>query len=237
MLAFAWHSKGIRIEVQKWVSTGDSHGSEDIKLVYEAMARPVPEAGLNHAPYCLKFPASPHLAAKLEGIHIDKERLVNATHALEAVCDILLIEGAGGPFSPISHDLLFAELIKELSIPVILVTTTSLGTINQTLVHLEALGHRGIQVIAVIFNETSVTDPLIAADSMDFIAKRTDIPTFGPIPHMTPPFPFTHQACIHTATAVLGLLEAKDVGPAHPAKKGSYAPHGTNASPLSLKEI
>ncbi|MEZ0328092.1 MAG: dethiobiotin synthase [Dissulfuribacterales bacterium] len=207
ILASAWHAAGLKIEVQKWVSTGDTATAEDLRLIYEAMARPVPGAGSHHAPYCLKLPASPHLAARLEGVQIDKKRLIEATFILESACDILLIEGAGGPFSPINDEILFADLVLELHLPIILVTITAIGTINQTLAHIEALQGRGIEILAIIFNENTLLDPVIATDSMAFVAGRTDIPVLGPVPFSKQPIDFMGLNDTGIPTAVLKLLE------------------------------
>lgn len=207
MLAFAWHAEGRRVEVQKWVSTGNAHTSEDLCLVYEAMARPVPKAESHHAPYCLKFPASPHLSARLEGVTIHRQRLIESTAILENISDILIIEGAGGPFSPINDEVLFVDLVFELHIPVILVTSTALGTINQTLAHVEALTARGIKILAIIFNENTASDSIIAADSLAFVAGRTDIPVLGPIPFLKQPIDFTGLSNTGIPNAVIRLLE------------------------------
>lgn len=207
MLAASWHSKGKQIEVQKWVSTGYASMAEDLRLVYEAMGKPVPPPGSPNAPYCLKFPASPHLAARLEGIQIDKKRLIDATSILEATCDTLIIEGAGGPFSPVNDETLFVNLISELHIPLVLVTTTTIGTINQTLCHITALEHRGIRVIAIVFNEKDPEDRLIATDSINFIAQRTDIPVLGPVPHLRQPMDMIHLHDNRIPDTILKLLE------------------------------
>lgn len=209
MLATAWHWAGRKVEVQKWVSTGDMDTAEDLRLVYEAMARPVPLSGSDHAPYCLKFPASPHLAARLEGIIIDKQRLIEATMHLEELCEILIIEGAGGPFSPLNHEVLFVDLVVQLNIPVILVTTTALGTINQTLAHIEALQNRNIKILAIIFNENALSDSMIATDSMAFVAKRTNIPVLGPIPFLKQPINFTDLKDMDISNTVIQLLESQ----------------------------
>lgn len=208
MLATAWHSSGRRVEVQKWVSTGDRDIAEDLRMIYEAMNRPVPGAGSHHAPYCLKFPASPHLAARLEGTIINKQRLIEATAALEKLCEILIIEGAGGPFSPLNHEILFVDLMLELHIPVILVTTTALGTINQTLAHIEALQSRNIEILAIIFNENTLSDSMIATDSMTFVAERTNIPVLGPLPFSKQPMNFTALHDTGIANTVIQLLGA-----------------------------
>ncbi|MBL0373374.1 ATP-dependent dethiobiotin synthetase BioD [Rhizobium sp. KVB221] len=102
--------------------------------------RIVPEA------YRLITPASPHLSARIDGVVIDPARLV------PPVTDgALVIEGAGGLLVPLSEGVVFADIFALWQIPVILCARTSLGTINHTLLSLEALRHRAIPVFGVAF--------------------------------------------------------------------------------------
>jgi dethiobiotin synthetase len=96
--------------------------------------------------YRLATPASPHLSAHLDGVAIDPERLV------PPITDRpLVIEGAGGLLVPLSDDLVFADIFARWQIPVILCARTSLGTINHTLLSLEAMRHRAIPVLGIVF--------------------------------------------------------------------------------------
>lgn len=96
--------------------------------------------------YRLATPASPHLSARLDGIAIDPETLVPPMTNRP-----LVIEGAGGLLVPLSDDLVFADMFARWQVPVILCARTSLGTINHTLLSLEALKHRNIPVFGVTF--------------------------------------------------------------------------------------
>ncbi|AGS25208.1 dithiobiotin synthase (plasmid) [Rhizobium etli bv. mimosae str. Mim1] len=96
--------------------------------------------------YRLSTPASPHLSARLDGVGIDPKRLVPPETDRP-----LVIEGAGGLLVPLSNDLVFADIFARWQIPVILCARTSLGTINHTLLSLEALKHRGIPVFGIAF--------------------------------------------------------------------------------------
>ena len=73
---------------------------------------------------------------------------------LRAGCDVLLIEGMGGVLVPITRGFLMADLIRRWKIPVILVARWGLGTLNHTLLSLEALRSRRIRVAGLIFNQT-----------------------------------------------------------------------------------
>ena len=103
-------------------------------------ARILPEA------YRLKMPASPHLSARLESVTIDPERLIPPE-----TDGPLVIEGAGGLLVPLTDKLLFADIFARWRIPLILCARTSLGTINHTLLSLEALQQRAIPVHGVVF--------------------------------------------------------------------------------------
>lgn len=116
-------------------------------------ARIFPEA------YRLSAPLSPHLSARLDGLEIDAETLVPPTTDRP-----LVIEGAGGLLVPLTEDLLFADVFARWQIPVILCARTSLGTINHTLLSIEAMYQRGIPLFGVAFigDENIETERIIA---------------------------------------------------------------------------
>lgn len=96
--------------------------------------------------YVFKKPVSPHIAAKYEQKEIDITNIKLPQH------NKLIIEGAGGVLVPINDEYYMVDLIKQLDIPVILVTKSYLGTINHTLLSIEALRARNINILGVIIN-------------------------------------------------------------------------------------
>lgn len=96
--------------------------------------------------YAYQAPLSPHRAAKLENDTIEIEKIVCPLETS------IIIEGAGGLLVPLNEKYLMIDLIQQLNIPVILVTRTTLGTINHTLLSLESLRARHIPVLGVIMN-------------------------------------------------------------------------------------
>lgn len=96
--------------------------------------------------YRLTTPASPHLAARIDGVAITLDRL-----ALPAVAGPLVVEGAGGVLVPISEELLMADLFAYWGRPVILCARTALGTINHSLLSMEALRARGVTIAGIAF--------------------------------------------------------------------------------------
>jgi len=96
--------------------------------------------------YRLAMPASPHRAAASEGVAIDVARL-----APPPTIWPLVIEGAGGVLVPLTPAASFADVLARWGFPVVLCARTSLGTINHTLLSLEALRHRAVPVLGVAF--------------------------------------------------------------------------------------
>jgi dethiobiotin synthetase len=102
--------------------------------------RVLPEA------YRLKTPASPHLAAEVDGITIDPDALV-----LPDTEGPLVVEGAGGLLVPLTREITYIDLMRRWRAPVVLCARTTLGTINHTLLSIEALRARGIPLLGVAF--------------------------------------------------------------------------------------
>jgi dethiobiotin synthetase len=97
--------------------------------------------------YRLRTPASPHRAAEIDGVAIDTQSL--------RVPDIgdqrLVIEGAGGLMVPLNPDTLYVDLFAQWQLPVVLCARTALGTINHSLLSIEALRSRRIDILGIAF--------------------------------------------------------------------------------------
>lgn len=98
-------------------------------------------------PYLLSQPLSAHEAAKRDGVHISLESL-----SLPQTSRSLIVEGAGGVLVPLNEKDMIIDLMAQFSLPVIVVCKSTLGTINHTLLTLEALRTRGIEIKGVIIN-------------------------------------------------------------------------------------
>lgn len=135
----------------------------------------IPPARLLPEAYRLRTPASPHLAARLDGVQIDVEALVPPT-----VDAPLVIEGAGGLLVPLTERVVFADVFARWQIPVILCARTGLGTINHTLLSLEALRARSIPVFGIAF----IGAP--HEDTQAIIAELGGVPSLGRLPLLDP---------------------------------------------------
>jgi dethiobiotin synthetase len=103
-------------------------------------------------PYCLEVAISPHIAAKLANIAIDIAKIVTIARKLQAQSDLLLIEGAGGWYTPISEQKSMADLARALGTPVLLVVGLKLGCLNHARLSLEAIRRSGCHFAGWIGN-------------------------------------------------------------------------------------
>jgi len=123
--------------------------------------------------YIFKNPLSPHLAALLEDEEIDITKIQLPSDKN------LIVEGAGGVLVPINKQYLMVDLIKRFDIPTIIVAVSQLGTINHTLLSLEALRSRSISILGVIL--TGKLDQSIA-DTIEFYGK---VKVLAQIPYLS----------------------------------------------------
>lgn len=176
LLARWFKDNGIRAITMKMAQTGCSTMSEDImehrKLAGQEM---VEEDAMGvTCPYVLGVPCSPHLAARLDGRLIDTEVIAKAAEQLANDYSHVLMEGVGGLFVPLNDSTMVIDLIAEKNWPVLMVTSPRLGSINHTLAALEALDHRNISLLGLIYNldGSRTTDPRIVDDSRRLFAER-----------------------------------------------------------------
>lgn len=125
--------------------------------------------------YRFKTSASPHRAAEIDGVIIDVESLVSGNFP---VSHTLVIEGAGGLMVPLTRDLLQIDLFARWNAPVILVARTALGTINHSLLSIEAMRHREIPIHGVAFAGEE------NADSERTICAMGRVRRLGRLPHI-----------------------------------------------------
>lgn len=183
LLAKALMHQGVNVITQKLVQTGVSVNSDsgemniadDIVTHRQLMNLPLQPCDLNFitCPYRYEKPASPHLATRLSGEVLDPKLITSATKRLQAEYDLVLLEGAGGLLVPITEQLLILDYIAAQGYPIVLVTSGRLGSINHTLLSLEAIKARGLSVHSVIYNhihdDAAQTDAEIANSTMDFL--------------------------------------------------------------------
>ena len=129
--------------------------------------------------YRLTTAASPHLAAERDGVEIDFEGLANAP--VFAQDRAVVIEGAGGLLVPLTRTLLQIELFARWDAPVVLVASTRLGTINHSLLSLEALKRRRIPLLGIAFVGEENADSERTITEMGGVRHLGRLPVLDPL--------------------------------------------------------
>ncbi|MDR2775609.1 MAG: dethiobiotin synthase [Tannerella sp.] len=172
-LARRWNEQGIRTITQKFVQTGNSGCSEDIVLHRKLMGigYTKEDEEMFTMPEIYSYPASPLLASRLDNRPVDFDKIEHATRILGERYDAVLLEGAGGLMVPLTDDCLTIDYIGEKGYPLILVTSGKLGSINHTLLSLEAIAGRGLALYMVAYNLFPENrDRTICDDTKQYIA-------------------------------------------------------------------
>ena len=162
-LAGLLRKQRINVGVMKPVETGCLHddGSffpADAQFLKDMSGVDAPLEEI--VPYQFKEPLAPSVAAEREGITIDTNQLVKKFEHISRHHDVMLVEGAGGLLVPLYQRFLFIDLVKRFKLPVLIVSRATLGTINHTLLTIEAARHAGISILGVIL--TGEADPGLA---------------------------------------------------------------------------
>jgi dethiobiotin synthetase len=126
--------------------------------------------------YRLRTPASPHLAARIDGVEIDAERL-----ALPSTPRPLVVEGAGGLLVPLTRAVTYIDVFARWRAPLVLCARTTLGTINHTLLSIEAIRARGIPLLGIAFigDENTESESIIIA--MGRTRRLGRLPSLAPL--------------------------------------------------------
>ena len=145
----------------------------------------------------LKEPLSPHRAAELDGVEIDADAL-----ALPATSRPLVVEGAGGLMVPVNRRTLYIDVFTRWAAPVVLCARTGLGTINHTLLSIEALRARAVPLLGVAF----IGDEI--ADTQRTIAEMGKVRVLGRLPRLEALRPETLAEAMQANFKAADFLEA-----------------------------
>ena len=172
-LAKRYMEQGFSVATMKFIQTGNNGFSEDILAHRRIMGiSPFPEdRDLTTSPVIFTYPASAQLAARIDGRDIDVASIDRSVETLSGRYDIVLVEGAGGLMVPIADDFFTVDYVASRNLPIIIVTNGILGSINHTVLSLEAIRSRGISLHSVIYNTYFDKDEIIAEDTRGFIDR------------------------------------------------------------------
>ena len=135
-------------------------------------------------PYRFRHPLAPAVAAEIEGIPIKKKRIISAFKYLHNKYDITIVEGAGGVMVPLYKRYLSIDFIKDINTPVLIVSRPGLGTINHTLLTIDALRVRGVDIVGVVINYSlNKRKGLSERSNPDVLEKLGGVPVLGVVPY------------------------------------------------------
>ncbi len=127
------------------------------------------------APYRYGPPVSPHLAAEMAGERVDPKRLKRAAEAAANGVDAIVCEGVGGLMVPLAPDYLVRNLAVELGWPLVIAAQPGLGTINHTLMTIEAAWTAELEIAAVVLTPWPDEPGALEESNRDTIAELTGI--------------------------------------------------------------
>jgi len=161
------------------VAAGHGAGSPDACFVKTISG--FDEEERNITPFAFKNAVAPHLASRMEDRPIERSVIINAFHNLKQRYEWIVAEGAGGLAVPLNNDgYMQYDLIRDLGFSCMLVSRTTLGTINHTLLTLRYAESLGIRVKGIFMNGYIRSDQ--ERDDIDTIMKLTGVPSLFTIP-------------------------------------------------------
>ena len=127
-------------------------------------------------PVWLKTPAAPLVAAQIEQVEIDIDRVVAAFHALRGRVEHLLVEGVGGWLVPIKEDYFVSDLAADLNLPVLLVVENRLGCLSHTGLSIRGIRQCGLRCEALVLNDPASIKEVAQATNADVLRRIVDVP-------------------------------------------------------------
>jgi len=160
-------TQGGRIGAYKPICSGATNESpprwDDIDRLRAALDQALPDDVIS--PQRFLAPLAPHLAARAEGRFVEFEQLVRGMDWWRGRADLMIVEGAGGLLAPVTDSKTVADLASAIGYPLVVVARCGLGTINHTLLTIEAARHRGLAIAGVVLNQSHPDDNWMLAES------------------------------------------------------------------------
>lgn len=178
--------RGVNVGVLKPVTSGcvEIDGrlvSEDAELL--AWGAGCDPTDPDIAPYLLREPLAPSLAAARDGVRINFGRIKEAFDRLAARHDFMIVEGAGGLMVPLAGGLMVADLVACLGLPLLVVARPGLGTVNHTVLTCFAAKQLGLPVAGVVINNYPEKPDRAAESAPHLIDSLAGAPLLGVFPH------------------------------------------------------
>ena len=184
---------------QDWVD--GAWVNEDVALLRQASNMGLSDAEVG--PLQLRTACAPHIAARLEGVEISRETLLDSIRKVGGRADVCIVEGVGGFRVPLTADWDTADLAVDLQLPVVLVVGMRLGCINHALLTAEAVRTRGLHIAGWVANTVDPEMPYLADNLAALADPRQGLlaPCWGHVPRL--PHPSFAAVAAHLATPLV----------------------------------
>jgi len=183
-LAAAIKKSGIDVGIMKPVATGiqqkTGFRSSDVSILYNATKVTDLENEIN--PIFMPLPVSPYDASKILDLKFDKKIIFEQFTKLKNKHDMMLVEGIGGIMTPLARDYFVADLIRDLGLETIIVTRSTLGTLNHTMMTIKTCQDYGIPVKGILVNNYDENGGPAEKNSPTTIHEITGVPILGVLP-------------------------------------------------------
>ncbi len=182
----ALRTRGERVGAYKPVVSGNEDGPggpvwNDLERLHGALAGAFERERI--CPQRFKAPLAPPVAARREGKTVDAAVLRSGFDWWRERVDFLVVEGAGGLLSPLTEAECVADVAALFGLPLIIVARLSLGTINHTLLTIEAAHSRNLPIAGIVLNQPVPTDDASQASNPEELEKRCAVPILAIEPH------------------------------------------------------
>ncbi len=199
--AAALRARGLRVGVMKPVETGVMREPEDALALRAAAGDPAPLDDV--CPYRLRAPLAPAVAARLEGVTLDVERLIALVERRTRETDALLVEGAGGLLVPVVGRVTWAELAARLALPLLIVAANRLGTVNHCALTARVAAAAGLRMRGFVLSQPAPASDESAATNADTIAALTGLPILAVLGHGPVPADVATRLADHALASIV----------------------------------
>lgn len=183
-LAVCIRKLGVDVGVMKPIATGvlqkTGFKSSDVSILYNAAGVHDAEDEIN--PVFMQLPVSPYDASKALGISFDKKIIFEQFAKLQSRHEMMLVEGIGGIMTPLTRDYFVADLIKEMGLETIIITRSTLGTLNHTMMTVKVCHDNKIPIKGILVNNYDENGGPEEKNAPLTIHEITNIPILGVLP-------------------------------------------------------
>ena len=185
-LAWALSKRKIDVGVMKPFATANrvfsrKYRSQDTAILAKASGAKDSDSNLN--PFFYSIAASPLTAAELRyGPPVDIEKALQDLRSLARKHDFLIVEGIGGIMVPLTENEVLASFVKQANLPLVIVSTPNIGTLNHTLLTVMACEKFRLRIAGIVLNKASKVPNKVEQKTAEIIERFVDIPVIAEIP-------------------------------------------------------